>query len=200
MVLAGLPACRQPNPEWLGPAGDATTSGSSEGGEGSGTSDTGGDSTGGTTTIGPIPMQCAPEPVLGEGECPASCTSCDGGRCLVDCSTAECQNADVACPEGWPCDFACTVDSACKRADLTCAADRDCTVTCQGAEACQNTTVICGAGPCAVTCGAEDNACRRLDVVCGPADTTLTCASASNADMVPSAGSPCACEAIGCEG
>lgn len=197
MVLAGLPACRQPNPEWLGPASDPTTSGSSEGG---GTLDTGGDSTVGTTTIGPIPMQCASEPVLGEGECPASCTSCDGGRCLVDCSTADCEDADVACPEGWPCDFACTADSACKQADLTCATDRDCTVICQGKNACRETKVTCGAGPCAVTCGSQKDVCRTLDVECGPADATITCETAQDVAVLPTDGSRCACEAIGCEG
>ena len=210
MGLAGLAACRQPNPEWLGPAGDPITSdasasasastSTSASSDGSDTSGTSGDSTDGTTTSPPIPMQCAPEPVLGEGECPAACTSCDGGRCLVDCGTTDCSNTDVTCPEGWPCDIACTVADACKRGDLSCATDRDCTVTCQGVEACMNAMIVCGAGTCAVTCSADDNTCRKLDVVCGPADSTLTCASANNADLVPSAGSPCACEAIGCEG
>lgn len=199
--LAGLAACRQPNPEWLGPAGDpilASTSATASS-DGSTTSGTSGDSTDGTTTSPPIPMQCAPMPVLGEGECPAVCTRCDGGRCLVDCGTTDCSNTDVTCPEGWPCDIACTSADACKRADLSCAIDHDCTVTCEGVEACLNATIVCGAGTCAVTCGSQEDACHKLEVVCGPADSTITCASANNADLVPSAGSLCACEAIGCE-
>lgn len=186
VVLAGASACRQPNPEWLGPSGDPITSGASE--SGSATD---------AATDTSSPLQCAPEPVPGQGDCPTTCTACEDGRCIIDCDARDCDHDDVACPEGWPCDFECIGWGACEQADLRCASDRDCTVVCEDSEACQGTTVACGGGTCTVTCGDDDDVCRRLDVVCGSADTTLTCAAASNAGVV-SSGSPCACEAVGC--
>lgn len=208
-LLAASSACRQPNPEWLGPAGDeptpgTSTSGTSTSGEGESSgssSDDGVDPTGGPTggTTGPDPSQCAPEPILGQGECPASCSSCDGRRCLMDCGVLDCQNATIVCPVGWPCDIVCTTDAACKRADLACPLDRDCTLDCQAFEACQNATLSCGVGTCAVTCGADINACRSLDVACGPADATVTCAAPSNVVLLPSRGSACACAGVGCD-
>ena len=207
-ALAGLWACRQPNPEWLGPAGDPTASDptaadptaadptAAESGVDPTESEA---STGAPDPTGPSPDQCAPEPVLGVGDCPAECTSCDGGRCLVDCGALDCRNDSVACPDGWPCDFVCGADMACKGADLHCNADRDCTVDCQGKGACQNATVVCGSGTCVVTCGSQTDACRSLDVACGPADTRVICASASNVAVEPLDASACACEALGCD-
>lgn len=212
MGLVGAAACRQPNPEWLGPRGE-TLAASSDGGETStgesGTTaaestttapSTNGEPTTSTTSDdGPIPSQCAPAPIPGQGECPATCSACDGGRCIVDCSVIDCSNAIVTCPEGWPCDFLCIGDAVCKRGKLGCAPDRDCTVDCEGFEACQRAEVTCGAGTCAVTCGPEQSTCRLLAVACGPTDASVTCQSPSNLDLQPS-GSACACEDYGCEG
>jgi hypothetical protein len=206
VALAGLAACRQLNPDWLGPAGEETAgseSGAATASTESGATSTteGGEpSTGGSTDVGPLPSQCAPPAVPGEGECPATCSACDGGRCIVDCTATDCSNATVACPEGWPCDFLCVGDGACKRGTLECAPDRDCTVECEGFEACQRGAVICGAGTCAVTCSADQNACHSLEVACGPATSTVTCAGPSNLDLQPAEGSECACEDFGCEG
>lgn len=194
MALAGTAACRQPNPDWLGPATDAAASSTSETGDG----DSGDASATDTTSSEPSPRECAPAPILGEGDCPDACSACEDGRCLVDCDEDDCENEDVACPAGWPCDFACTEDSACRQATLVCAPDRDCTVVCRSSEACRNATVVCGAGTCQVTCGNDDDVCRRLAVMCGASDATLTCASPSNASVVPS-DAACACEAVGCD-
>lgn len=215
VVLAGWSGCRQPNPDWLGPAAEQPSSGPVASDDAGASSDTGASSstgappaseTGSSTsgdastsgTTGSTPSQCEPEVVPGQGACPASCTSCDGGRCLVDCGVLDCQSGEVTCPAGWPCDIACTGDGACKRSDLTCPLDRDCAVTCQGFEACQMATITCGVGSCPVTCSADGNSCHMLDLACGAADSTITCAAPMMADVQPLPGSSCACETIGC--
>lgn len=207
VALAGSSACRQPNPEWLGPAGEEPTSGTSTSdalasstSDGDGSSGSAGDTDATGDTTGPVPSQCAPASVPGQGECPAACNACEDGRCIVDCGVRDCGNATVACPAGWPCDFLCTSDTACKRGVLECAPDRDCTVDCQGFEACQRATVECGVGTCAVTCGADPSTCRQLAVACGPADATVTCDGPSTIGLEPLRGSSCACEGFGCEG
>ncbi len=199
VALAGLVACRQPNPDWLGPSDSAAATSEDDGvATLDGDASTADDGT--ASTDGPVPAQCDPEPVPGAGECPTECTACDGGRCLVDCAVLDCENTTVECPAGWPCDFVCSGDSVCKRGKLHCAADRDCTVDCQGVEACQAARVTCGAATCAVTCGAQNDACRSLDLDCGPADATITCESPEGVAVHPIADSPCACESIGCDG
>lgn len=187
-VLAGLSACRQPNPEWLGRA---------EGSAASDTSETSMGATDPTDPTGPSPGQCAPEPVLGVGDCPEECSACDGGRCLIECATDGCEDAWIECPDAWPCDIRCAGKDACKDADLECASAGDCTVDCRGESACEDATVHCGSGSCAVTCGPQGDACDALALECGEADSTVTCANAQDVTVVED-GSPCACEALGC--
>jgi len=192
-VLAGLSACRQPNPEWLGPA-DASASTTAD----DATDDGVESATSGASESGPLPDQCAPAIILGAGECPEACSTCENGRCRIDCSDGSCEEETVECPAGWPCDLVCTDNDSCREAEIVCPPDRDCTVECQAPNACRDASVTCGAGTCTLTCGSQKNVCDSLEVNCGGGGTTLTCEEPQNVDM-DLAGSMCTCEAIGCE-
>jgi hypothetical protein len=191
VALAGASACRQPNPEWQGPA-----EGTGESSHGDVSPDDGPSGSEDADT-GPSPEQCAPEPALGEGECPAACDGCDGGRCSITCGATVCQDGSISCPDDWPCDVVCNGKDACKNAAIECGSDRDCTVECQGESACEDAVVTCGSGTCTVVCGPQADACDTLDVEC---DTTVTCASPSNVGVDASNDSPCACETVDCDG
>ena len=195
-VLAGLSACRQINPEWLGPRGESagtdttTLDGSDTSAPNGGTEATESDSSS---------AQCRPEPVAGEGECPEACSACAGGRCVIECGDHDCEDETVECPDDWPCDFSCLGDSACEGAELECAPDRDCTVECRGKDACNDTNITCGEGTCAVTCGTETNVCRSIDLYWGPADSTITCESSENVEVHENDDDSCTCETIDCD-
>jgi hypothetical protein len=183
-MLVGLSACRQPNPEWLGPGGG---SGSISAGEVDTTPE----------PTGPSPDQCAPAPVLGEGECPQECSHCEGGRCVIECGMDGCEDDWVECPDDWPCEIRCDAKDACHGADLQCGSAGDCTIQCQGQSACEDASLRCGSGVCTVTCGPQADACDDMDVECGEAITTVTCASAN--DVWLDADEPaCACETVDC--
>jgi len=195
-VLAGLSACRQLNPEWLGPVGDSAA------GTGSATLDTEATASESTESDSSA-AQCHPASVAGEGECPEACSACKDGRCVIDCVELDCEDETVECPDGWPCDFSCTGNSACEGAELECAPDRDCTVECRGPDACNDTNITCGAGTCAVTCGTESDVCYSIDLYCGLYDSTITCESSQDVDLHEDEDEDeddsCACESVGCE-
>lgn len=186
-----LAACRQPNPDWLGPAGQSASSEAT-------TSSGDGESTV-TDSSGSGPNACAPAPLLGTGECPEACTRCDAGRCVIDCAERDCEDDTVECPEGWPCDVRCEGEDACRGTRLECG-DGECTIDCQGDSACENARVRCGSAPCAVTCGPQHDACDDLDVDCGEADSTVTCDGSHDVDLdFDEDDSSCTCEALGCD-
>lgn len=201
VALAGLAlSCRQPNPEWLGPDGATGGSGMSDGTAPSSTDGRATAADASASADGETGLeQCAPAVVLGEGECPEACDSCDGGRCTITCEEDICEDESISCPDEWPCDVVCDGKDACKNAEIACGSDRDCTVDCQGESSCEDAVVTCGSGTCTVSCGPQGDACDRLEVECGPADTTVTCQGSHVVDVEPSDGSPCACEAIDCD-
>jgi hypothetical protein len=191
-TLVGLSACRQPNPEWLGPGGGSGSSGEA--------SSTGEPSSTGEATLeptGPAPDQCAPAPVLGEGECPNECSHCDDGRCVIECGIDDCEYDWVECPDDWPCEIRCDAKDACSGADLQCGSDNDCTILCLGQGACEDASLRCEAGACAVTCGPQADACEDLSVECGEAATTVTCQSANDV-WLDADENACACETVDC--
>ncbi|MCA9710447.1 MAG: hypothetical protein KDK70_31695 [Myxococcales bacterium] len=207
-VLAIGSACRQPNPDWLGPINAVSavesTSGSSSGDSGEGDSSSSGDSgeTGSDDTsssTGPSQLECAPPPQPGQGACPESCTSCDGGRCRIECRGTGCGDAMGACPPQWPCDMVCVGPNACRDAVLECPVGGDCSVECSGANACRGSTVTCLDGSCSVDCAADPNTCRDLVVQCGSSDSQVVCEdTVLGLVLAPLDGSSCACEHQGC--
>lgn len=194
MIGAILSACRQPNPEWLGPADDHETEAAS-GSTASATEPDDGPDDGGSIDDGPD--ACAPASISGQGECPAACDGCDGGRCRIACTDERCEYETITCPDGWPCDIVCDSRDACDHAELRCPADRDCTVECSARSACEDATIECGAMPCLVTCHDGNDVCHDLLVRCGATDTQVLCEDVFDVTLEPAEG-VCACAADGC--
>lgn len=69
------------------------------------------------------------------GTCPAPCTECSAGRCVVRCDTAGACPGPITCPANLACEVICSGDGSCGGlidCDATCACD----VTCTGAGSC----------------------------------------------------------------
>lgn len=199
LVLAA--GCRQPNPEWLGPAAAAGSEEGTSDDEGTTASDAGTSaSDASSTSTGTEPTLCAAPGSLGEGACPAVCASCEGGRCRIACEgTSECRDTRLSCPEGWPCDVVCAGTSSCRDSVLQCPTDNECAITCAETSSCRSSRVVCGDGPCAVACQAGTNVCRDLVLQCGAADGRVQCeGSGEGIGVEPLDGSGCACEQQGC--
>ncbi|MCX4240235.1 hypothetical protein [Paraliomyxa miuraensis] len=211
-------ACRQPNPEWLGPAVEhdsdeaETTDGATNGttaetaGTTSGTAGTADTGTTGETGVSgteasgddTTPRVCSDLGSLGTGACPAECTECIDGVCHIACPDGACRDELVTCPQGWHCTVVCDGRNSCRDSTIACPGDAACTVSCADRDACREATVTCGAAACMLACSADDNTCRSAAVLCGEADARVSCEEpVMDLELIPGPGS-CACEAQGC--
>lgn len=100
--------------------------------------------------------------------CPASCTRCENGTCVLDCSTKDCEN--FTCPTGWKCRISC---GARRCQDIDCGSS-ECDITCTGANACED--VRCGPKRCNISC-VDRNSCEMVDCA-SSCSCTLTCSAA----------------------
>jgi hypothetical protein len=98
-----------------------------------------------------------PDASVDAGACPARCTSCMNGACVIECENGACDGR-VVCPPGMPCLVICRGNSC--TGDIDCRAGSRCIVRCQGNNSCRG-LISCGAGECDVTCGGT-NSCTAL--------------------------------------
>jgi hypothetical protein len=173
------------------------------GGGGSHGGDGGGGGEGGSAgEAGAGGYQCGDKPLSTETGCPAECTGgCNGGRCVIDCSTAQaCKWDDLTCPAGMPCRVLCTGNESCKDAHIICPAEHACDVDCnggatQGIDSCDRARIDCSAtGACELTCGNAHGACAgTTQLNCGGNACSATCAGGSNAPPDVKCGESCDC-------
>jgi hypothetical protein len=103
--------------------------------------------------------QCPADPGGGD-PCPAGCTDCIAGVCMIDCQGDKCSNGEgppngfaVNCPDNINCRVDCT-NGGCIGAHIRCPNVGTCTIACGGANACQDGRVTCGKSACSVeSCG-----------------------------------------------
>lgn len=107
--------------------------------------------------LAPPPADAAPESSTGEGgptdpceQCKAAGGTCNGGTCVINCTSAARCNT-VTCPPGIPCEVNCSTPNAC--GDVTCAGP-GCKIFCAGSTSGPGCgAVTCGgAGDCSITC------------------------------------------------
>ena len=115
-----------------------------------------------------------PIPTSGDSSCGAQCEyaggRCSAGVCFFDCrATGSCNNQQVICPAGVPCDITCG-DRACT-SNVLCHAGSTCDIRCVGERSC-GSEVICE-GDCNVTCSGESScaggtggAVQHLNLLC----------------------------------
>jgi len=112
--------------------------------------------------------------------CPSQCTSCDAGRCTIDCAVApDACNLPVACPAGWDCNVKCSTDGSCRRG-VDCNGSTTCTVSCTGARSCQDVTCG-GGGACKVDCGGFRSC---TGVTCGTGACNVDCTGSQSCSTV----------------
>lgn len=101
-------------------------------------------------TPGTPDAMVTPAPVDAATVCPAVCTSCEDGVCIIACHGSGSCPGQIVCPAGWPCEVECVGIETCG-AGVSCGDATECAVRCQGAGSCMS-GVFCGAGPCDVDC------------------------------------------------
>lgn len=169
-----------------GSGGSFSASGGTGGGspvddDGDGPPDAGGDP---AWTDAGEPSAVTPPP--SDGSCGAQCVRnggrCFEGACVFDCEGADsCNDRQVLCPPGRPCDVRCG-DGSC-RDNIVCAVLADCNISCEGKGSCVR-EVICE-GQCNVTCsgagscgGGIGGSVELLDLECsgaGSCGSTVQC-------------------------
>lgn len=134
--------------------------------------------------------------------CPAVCTSCVGGTCVIDCQNAQDCPDTVVCPPDLNCDVTCTGNQRCADG-VDCSAALDCSIACDGIGACAG-GVTCGSGACDVNCtgqgaclsGVDCSASCACDTDCG---SDVGCGTPS----CPGGGGQCErsgeCSSAGCD-
>jgi hypothetical protein len=136
------------------------------------------------------------------GVCPARCTACTNGTCLIQCEQGMCDGR-IVCPAGMPCVVVCR-NGACG-SDIDCSDATRCDIRCSGNNSCQG-LIVCGTGRCDVACGGN-NSCPALidcsdacacEVECTGANTCRGNSSCPNSDMC-SAGNGCSDMGAGCD-
>jgi len=119
-----------------------------------------------------------PEPAVPTGDgCPAQCSSCADGECLIDCTGSEaCLGESHFCPPDFDCRVVCTGHDACDSGAVHCPTDYGCTLECEGDDPCGHVEMFCGAGPCTVQCAAStSNACNDVHLYCDAGPCTAIC-------------------------
>ncbi len=174
-----------------GDGGSATTSTGGAGGNngtaghgGSAGSPSGGSGNGGS--VGP----CHEKPEPPGAGCPAPCTSCNAGECVVDCSLTDCESA-VTCPQGFSCTVLCNKNRACRESFILCPETYACKIVCSDVEACEETQITCDTGVCDLECGTQDEVCKGMWMLCDEKACSATCAGTSKPQVDCSGQCPC---------
>ncbi len=95
--------------------------------------------------------------------CPASCTRCEGGICIIECSTDGSCSDTVVCPAGVPCNVRCNGQLACQRG-VNCTQASSCAIECTNGSACIG-NLTCGKGRCDINCTGASSCTAGID--CG---------------------------------
>lgn len=132
-----------------------------------------------------------PDADAGADASSVSCDICAGGTCqggcVIDCSTAPCEDR-IVCPPGADCTVDCGGTGACA-GGVDCSLADSCTIDCSGGSSCQG-SILCGPGRCDLHCSGNDS-CPALD--CGAACACeITCSGSTTCQ--PPATCPNGCE------
>ncbi len=138
--------------------------------------------------------------------CPPQCTTCsvDQKTCNIDCTTTDCNNGPVTCPQGYACTIACGAQNACQKG-IDCQEAKSCDISCSGRDSCA--TVECGSGACDVMCSGPKSCATTVDcgnscacdVTCtGGTTTSMACAGADITCPQSAQDGPCIGEPNGC--
>jgi hypothetical protein len=92
--------------------------------------------------------------------CPAVCSECNAGTCVIACNGEDACPDLVTCPAGWACEVECQGPQSCD-AGVSCGDATRCEVSCDGIGACGG-GVTCGTGPCEIECRGV-GACQTID-------------------------------------
>jgi hypothetical protein len=92
--------------------------------------------------------------------CPAICTSCDQGTCVIDCNGSSACGQQVVCPVGMACRVSCGA-SACGNG-IDCSGATSCTISCNQSSSC-GSALVCGSGPCAIQCDGQSSCAGHID-------------------------------------
>lgn len=152
--------------------------------------ETAGDATvdrdGGGATDAPVtdaPATDAPRDVVVDTgpTCPAACSRCTGGACVITCPGGKC-GGTITCPPGQPCVIDCSNPNSCDNKTVKCAAGQPCTVDCAANRSCSTMTLDANGGKLCVKCNGGNMACDTLTCqLSGGATCTRTCAAGGQA-------------------
>jgi hypothetical protein len=123
---------------------------------------------------------CGEDPVPPGGPCPAICSACANGHCIIECTTPhECASASLICPIGFSCEVQCDSMQACEGGAVVCPDDYSCEVQCTDVEACKYLDIDCSSnGTCSLYCASM--ACENTVLNCGANACTLGCEGTCN--------------------
>jgi len=147
---------------------------------------------------GPVPDSgpCVADPVPpGAAQCPAACTSCDGGICHIACDSGACNDSTIECPADFACDITCSGLDSCDTTTIQCPAAYACTVACTAYDACGDVTLRCGTGTCTMTCNGPSESCGGALIDCALGGA---CSAVCDGVAGPSMDCPGACSCTGC--
>lgn len=117
-----------------------------------------------------------PEETDASTECPAVCTSCMNGTCIVDCSGPGACQDKVICPGTLPCEVRCAGSGSCP-GGVECSATA-CTVTCSGDGSCMDGI------SCDASCACETS-CEGLGSCAGTIDCPGNCVQGGQCTTTP---------------
>jgi len=207
LVLIGM-GCSEPFGGFAGTSGQ----GGLAGGGGTGTTSwgTGGQGTtsttsaqGGTTTTSSSTSSSSgvvcdeiPKPV--GNDCPAICTTCEGGTCNIELDQlGQYQNQTLQCPPNMHCYVHCTAKDSCKNTQIQCPEKFACKTQCTGDWSCENAQVHCGmTGVCTLACGNGIEVCTNTNLQCGLQKCQAECGGLT--DPLPHVNCNQACECYKC--
>lgn len=121
--------------------------------------------TGGWCVAGEDPSDAGVDALDGAA-CPAACTRCETGSCIIECNETDACAAPIVCPAGLPCVVRCGGANACA-GGITCSTSR-CDVTCTGNGSCDGDIDCRDACACTTSC-TGNGACNQSLIECpGP--------------------------------
>ena len=115
-----------------------------------------------TTAQPPIGLAQPSAPSL--PHCEGSCSGCSSELdvCYIQCiGDGTCTQADLTCPEGWPCVVVCAGRNTCGQADVQCPPGYRCSLECSGDLSCTQLRLECEGDLCELACSGS-HACTQL--------------------------------------
>ena len=116
--------------------------------------------------------------------CPAECTRCESGICVIECLGADDCSQAVVCPAGVPCQVYCDGSDSCA-GGIDCTFASVCRISCGGVGACAE-KVECGAGLCEIDCTGTGSCAAGLNCS-NSCDCNTTCPAGCGINECPGA-------------